>query len=354
MKRRLLVTGAGTGPAENLIRSLRAGEPSLVITGCHDDRFALRASAADAKYLVPPRLHRHHLRVLRTLVERKKIDLVIPTSDADVRRFARARRAFGRRVFLPRTPVIELCQDKYALTTFLRRRGVPVPRTRLVRRLDDVAEHFRGLGSGRSIWCRIRSGHGGLGALLVKTPAQARSWIAYWISMRGVRPGMFTLSEYLPGRDFSCQSLWRDGTLVLTKTFERLVPLAGGPGPLSVAALAKTVYEPRVAAVCEAAIRAVDRRASGVFCFDLRENAQGVPCLTEINAGRFGLSMCLCDLVGKHNMASTYVRLALDGCSNVRNEYDSTEGYYMVRDLDMLASIFHADELADGIEDERP
>src|SRR4030095_12488535 len=42
MTRRLLVTGAGTGPAENLIRSLRAGEPALVIAGCHDDRFALR------------------------------------------------------------------------------------------------------------------------------------------------------------------------------------------------------------------------------------------------------------------------------------------------------------------------
>lgn len=354
MKGRLLVTGAGMGPAENLIRSLRAGEPSLVIAGCHDDRFALRASAADAKYLMPARPHRDYLRVLRRLVEREKIDLVVPTSDADVRRLARARRAFGRRLFLPRTPVIELCQDKYALTTFLRRRGVPVPRTHLVRRLADVADHFRRLGPGRSVWCRIRSGHGGLGAILVKTPAQARNWIAYWTSMRGVRPGMFTLSEYLPGRDFSCQSLWHEGTLVLTKTFERLVPLAGGPGALSVAALAKTVNEPRVAAVCAAAIRAVDRRASGVFCFDLRENAQGEPCVTEINAGRFGLSMSVCDLVGKHNMAATYVRLALDEPSNVRDEYDPAEGYYMVRDVDMLAAMFHADELADGIEDERP
>ena len=137
-------------------------------------------------------------------------------------------------------------------------------------------------------------------------------------------------------------------------TAERLVPLAGGPGALTVAALAKTVNEPRVAAVCAAAIRAVDRRASGVFCFDLRENAQGEPCVTEINAGRFGLSMSVCDLVGKHNMAATYVRLALDEPSNVRDEYDPAEGYYMVRDVDMLAAMFHADELADGIEDERP
>jgi len=353
MTARLLVTGAGTGPAENLIRSLRAGEPSLAIAGCHDDRFALRASAADTKYLVPP-CHRHdYVRVLRTLVERAEVGLLIPTSDADVARVARARRCFGRRLFLPRTSVIELCQDKYALTRLLRSRGVPAPLTYPVRRLADVPGLFRRLAPSRLVWCRIRSGHGGLGALLVKTPAQARNWIAYWASMRGVRAGVFTLSEYLPGRDFSCQSLWRDGTLVLTKTFERLTPFGGAPGASSVAALAKTVHEPRVAEVCAAAVRAVDRHASGIYCFDVRENARGVPCVTEINAGRFSMSTNLYDLVGKHNMASTYVRLAVDEPSNVRDEYDSAESYYMVRDLDTLAGIFHTDELAEGIEDAR-
>jgi len=77
----------------------------------------------------------------------------------------------------------------------------------------------------------------------------------------------------------------RDGTLVLTKTFERLVPFDGTPGSSSVAALAKTVNEPRVADVCTAAVRAVDRRASGVYCFDVREDARGVPCVTRSTPG---------------------------------------------------------------------
>jgi carbamoyl-phosphate synthase large subunit len=279
---------------------------------------------------------------------------LIPTSDADVRRVGRARRSFGRRVFLPRTSVIELCQDKYALTMLLRAQGVPAPVTHAVRRLADIPRLFRRLAPARQVWCRIRYGHGGLGALLVETPAQARNWIAYWERMRGVRAGAFTLSEYLPGRDFSCQSLWREGTLILTKTFERLVPFGGAPDTSSVASLAKTVKEPRVAEVCAAAVRAVDRRASGIYCFDVRQDARGVPCVTEINAGRFSMSTNLYDLVGRHNMALTYVRLALGQPLNVRGEYDSTEGYYMVRNLDALAGIFHADELADGIEDARP
>lgn len=354
MTARLLVTGAGTGPSENLMRSLRAGDASLVIAGCHHDRFALKNSAADSKHLVPAPGHREFARALRRLVAREQIDLVIPTSDADVLRVARLRDTLARRVFLPRTRVIELCRDKYRLTAHLDSRGVPVPLTCPVTSPARIGAVFRRLRPTSMAWCRIRTGHGALGALPVETPAQARAWIGYWGRMRGVPASAFTLAEYLPGRDFSCQSLWRDGTLVLTKTFERVTPFGGQPGGLSVAALAKTVREPRVAAVCEAAIRAVDRRASGIYCFDVRENARGVPCVTEINAGRFSMSTNLYDLVGEHNMALTYVRLALGEPVDIRDEYDAPEGYYMVRDLDTLAGIFHADDFFDGIQDARP
>jgi carbamoyl-phosphate synthase large subunit len=354
MTARLLVTGAGAGPAENLIRSLRAGDVPLAITGCHHDRFALKNSTADAKYLIPAAEQRGFARALRRVVARETIDLIVPTSDADVRAVARGRRALPCRVFLPRARVIELCRDKYRLNVLLRSRGVAAPLTYPVRSLAGLDALFRRLQPATTVWCRIRTGHGALGALAVKTPAQARAWIDYWVRMRGVRADAFTLSEYLPGRDFSCQSLWHEGTLVLTKTFERVTPFGGQPGAASVAALARTVREPRVADVCAAAVRAVDRRASGVFCFDVRENVRGAPCVTEINAGRFSMSTNLYDLVGKHNMAVTHVRLALGEPVDIRDEYDVSEGYYMVRDLDTLAGIFHADEFFEGIEDVRP
>ena len=108
MTARVLVTGAGTGPAENLITSLRAGHRKLFVAGCHADRFELRTSAADAKYLVPPHHHRDYVRALRGLVEREAISVLVPTSDAEVWRLARARRAFGRRVFLPKGSPVEL------------------------------------------------------------------------------------------------------------------------------------------------------------------------------------------------------------------------------------------------------
>jgi carbamoyl-phosphate synthase large subunit len=252
--------------------------------------------------------------------------------------------------------VVALGQDKYALTERLRAHGVPTPDTRLVRDLRSIGPIVRRLARRGRVWCRVRRGSGALGAIPVRTAVQARAWIAYWWRMRGVPPDAFTLAEYLPGREFACQTLWQAGRLVLAKTFERLSYFGGDgqPGGVSsVAALAKSILEPRVVDVCAAAVRALDARTSGLFCLDLKENADGVPCVTEINVGRFSLSTGLYDLIGKHNMAGVYVRLALGEPVDLGEPYDAAPDHYLVRDVDTLPTIVHADELFEGITDLR-
>jgi hypothetical protein len=356
MKQRLLVTGAGTGPSNNLIRSLKAGDASLFVVGCHADRFYLKKSSADRNYLLPPTARADFAQALRRIIQAERIGLLIPTSDGDVRRLSVLRGQIPCRLLLPRHAVIARCQDKYALTVFLRARGIRAPLTYRVTDLKSIGALFRRFAPRSRLWCRIRKGNGALGATPVTTPAQARSWIRYWRDVRGVPAASFTLSEYLPGRDFSCQSLWHEGALILVKTFENLSPFGGGAQPSgvsSVAALAKTVREPRVAELCTRAIRSLDARASGVYCFDVREDASGDPCLTEINAGRFSMSTNLYDLAGKHNMATTYVRVALGEPVNFRNEYDVAEDYYMVRDTDTVPDVVHAERFFHGIRDVR-
>jgi carbamoyl-phosphate synthase large subunit len=170
--------------------------------------------------------------------------------------------------------------------------------------------------------------------------------------MRGVPPTAFTLSEYLPGRDFACQSLWKDGKLVLIKTCERLSYYGGwnrASGVSSTPQLAKTVRDPRVVQVCTDAVQAIDPKASGVFSIDLKEDENGIPCVTEINVGRFFMITNIFDLTGKHNMAVTYVRLALGEPVDIGEAYDVAQDYYLVRDLDTVPGIFHAEELFEGI-----
>jgi len=356
VKRRLLLTGAGTTAASNLIRSLRADARSPTIIGCHGDRFVLKKSDADRNYLMPALDHPEFFRALSRVIKKERIDLLIPTSDAEVRAFARRRAKIPCRLFLPRTSVIELCQDKYRLNIFLRERGVPAPLTYPVTSLATIAKTFARLPPRSLVWCRARVGSGALAALPVRSPAQARSWIEYWRDMRNVPPTAFTLSEYLPGRDFSCLSLWDRGALILLKTCQRLSYFTGGGNPSgisSVSHLAKTVAEPEVARVCGQAIRALDRSATGTFNLDIRENGDGVPCITEINAGRFPSGNLIHALTGKHNLSATFVRVALGERVGLRNEYDADEGWYTVRDLDTPMGIFHVEDLFDKIEDAR-
>ena len=356
MAARLLITGAGNGPGNNLIRSLKVGDPSLFVAGCHSDRFVLKKSAAARNFLVHPVTHRSFLRDVERVIARARVELLIPTTDVDVRVLSRARRRLPCRVFLPPQPVIELCQDKYRLTRFLRARGVAAPLTYAVSRLGRVPGIFRSLGRRTPLWCRVRAGSGSTAAIPVRTPRQAQAWIAYWSTMRGVPVRSFTLSEYLPGRDFGCQSLWDRGRPVLTKAFQRLSYIAAGGHPSgvsSVAALAKTVADPRVQEVTTRAVGALGRRVSGLFSVDLKEDGDRTLCVTEINVGRFLAGTNLLDLTGTHNMAVTYVRLALGEPVGPLEEPDGPGDHYMVRDVDTLPGVFHAEEFFEGVEDAR-
>jgi carbamoylphosphate synthase large subunit len=352
MSARVLVLEAGSAASNNLIRSLKAGDPSLVVFGCNEDPFVLKKSPADRNYLLPD-FCSVSLAPLRRIVKAERIDLVIPTNDADVFDLSKLRNKLGCRTFLPRHSVIDRCQDKYALTVFLRRRGIPVPQTYAIGNAAKVTALFRRFDASEQLWCRIRAGSGSNGAIPVTCPAQVRSWIAYWERMRAVPPGSFTLSEYLPGRDFCVQCLWDRGRLVLAKMAERITYIdSGNPsGVSSTPALAQTAFDPRILEICEQAVRALDADASGVFFVDLKENDDGEPYITEINAGRFATITNIHDLAGKHNMAVAFVRLALGRPTGIREVSDYSPGFYLVRSVDTLPAVVSEDELFAGLHD---
>jgi carbamoyl-phosphate synthase large subunit len=349
----VLLTRAGTGASNNLVRSLRRAAKPLRIVGCHDDRFLLRTSTADRNFLVPPSDVEQIADVFRTLIETESVDLVIPTTDTDVRLFSDLRETLPPCLFLPNRQTVNLCQDKYALTTHLRSCGVTVPMTYEVTDLMDLPEIFRALQPDPWLWCRVRAGSGSLGATPVRTVEQAAAWLTYWEDMRGVPVRSFTLAEYLPGRDFACQSLWRHGELILIKTTERLSYFQGTAGPSgvsSIGAVHRTVYEPRVAELAAAAVFAVDSDASGAFSVDMKEDARGCPSVTEINVGRFLTGSPIFDESGQYNMTLTYVDLAFGRSARCGTIYDVSD-CYMIRDLDTLPGMYSTADLGAGIID---
>lgn len=350
MSARLLILEAGTAPSNNVMRSLSAGDRSLVLVGCSSSSFNLKKSIARRNYLLPFST-RDYLPALRRIIRAERIDLVIPTSDADVFTLGKLRQRIGCRTFLPANSVIARCQDKYALTRSLRSQKIPAPLTYRIRSHGDVEAVFRRFRGHTRLWCRIRTGSGSLGAIPVRTPGQVRGWMSFWEGMRSVPSGSFTLSEYLEGRDYCVQSIWKNGNLVLAKMAERILYIdTGSPsGRSSMPSLAKTVHDSKAIGVASRAIRALDQRASGVFFVDMKERSAGDPCVTEINAGRFATMTNIHDLTGRYNMTVTYVRLALGEDIHIPNAYDFGGGHYLVRSVDMLPAIVPQDQLFKGI-----
>jgi hypothetical protein len=354
MSQRILITSAGSGPCNNLMRSLLHGDASTVLIGCHSDRFELKQSRGQRNFLLPPSDSAFD-QALRSVITDADVGLVIPGNDRDALVLAKLHEQtpLPCRAFLPAFETIDLCQDKYILNLRLRDRGVPVPRTYAVSDRASLNEAWDALDRRDLTWCRIRRGAASRGATMVRDADQAWSWISYWHTMRGVPVEDFTLSEFLPGRDYNVQGIWSEGRLLLIKMCERLSYLNASQQPSGMAstpALAKTVWEAAAIEACEAALRAIDLRAHGVFNFDLKENEAGIPCITEINAGRFAMITNLYDLTGRHSMAASYARLACGEAVHIDDPYDDPGEYYLVRELDTLPGIFGAGELFEGIE----
>jgi len=348
---RILVMGAGSGAANNLTTSLRSALSGVAVVGVHRDAFTLRKSLADRNYLLAP--GRDDLGELARVVARESLDLIVPSTEGEVKWLSDGREALGGRVCLPSRAVIDLCLDKYELAAFLAARDIPVPMSFPVASTGDLEGLFEKLAPGGTVWCRARTGSGSLGAAPVLSAAQARGWIEHWEAVRGGAAASFMLAEYLPGRDFFCQSLWDRGRLVLVKTCERLSYFGGENSPSGVSSLyslAKTVVDDRVVDVSSRAVRALDPGLTGTFSVDLKENADGVPCVTEVNAGRVVMGMTTIGSIGAHNLAACYVRLALGETLAIADPYDCPPDYYIVRDLDSAAGVFHADDIVDRFE----
>jgi len=350
MKRniRALVTGAGTGSSGNLIRALQSINPRPHIVGIHNDQFVLKMSWAPRNYLCPEPDSGEFVTAISAIIKRERINVVLPTDDNYVKALSDARNRLPIEFLLPRKKTIDLCQDKYALNAFLRRRSIAAPLTYEVRSLPDVDRTFGRFSRGGLLWCRARRGTRSVAAMPVATAEQARAWITLWRDLHGIRVSDFTLGEYLPGRHFIVQGLWRSGHLLRTETMEVLSYFAAGNNPsatFSLSNLAKTVEASEALEVALSAVQAIERMPSGTFIVELKESVDGTPCITEINAGRFPAGVTALLATGGDNMVETFACAALGEVSPRVDPKAPTVERYLVRDIDSLPMVLSPAEL---------
>lgn len=347
----ILVTGAGGGGSNNLIRGLRRDGYEGRIVGSNASKFYLGKSLADENYLIPRGDEEGYEEALKSVIDEEGVELVMPNNGTEVYAISEIRDRLSTEVFLPPHEDIELCQDKYELTRHLGDHSIPVAESRVVEDLEAISSIFEEFDSDL-IWGRLRQGSGSKGATKFRSPSQARAWIEYWEDMRDIERGQFTLNEFLPGRDYAFQSVWMNGELVLSKTLERLSYYFGdnrASGQSSTPQVGELVYDERVQKTCERAIEAVNKDATGMYSLDLKEDEEGVPHVTEINIGRFCMITNAFNEVGKYNMGDVYIQLAMGEGPDIedrrRDIGDATT--YLVRELDTEPLLITQPELSE-------
>lgn len=125
----------------------------------------------------------------------------------------------------------------------------------------------------------------GKGSLLAESPDAARAW-----TLLNSGANEFMLADFLPGRNFACHLQIVDGLLVKAACCERMNYIMSG---VAVSGITGNINRGRLfydARIVEIALRAVDivcsrsgERMHGAVTVDLREDAAGLPRVTEIN-----------------------------------------------------------------------
>jgi predicted ATP-grasp superfamily ATP-dependent carboligase len=339
--KRILITGAGGSAAYNFYDSLRLalGE-DLYTIGTDTKPYHLELIDVDKKYIVPSVTDPSYIDTINRIIAKEKIEFVHPQPDVEVNFLSKNADKINAKLFLPPYEVIELCHDKMAFNKRLAEKGVAVPEAYYITSKESLQQALDALLKIQpKVWLRATRGAGARGSLPINSVYQGDAWIDYWRNFKGIDYGDFMASEFLPGHEYAWQSLWWNGELVTAQARERLEYIFGNltpSGQSSSPSVAKTVNRDDIDEIAQASIKAVSDKPHGVFCVDMKEGADGVPKVTEINVGRFFTTSNFFAHAGL-NMPAMYIELALTGeLKNHPKQLQAlADDLYWVRMIDM-------------------
>lgn len=341
--KRILVTGAGGAPGANFIASLRfVKEEEFYIVGADINKYHIELTEGlDAKYILPMADSSDYLDKLNEIIKREKIDFVHSQPEQEVWIISKNKDKVNAKTFFPKPETLAITSNKAEFNHLLRENGLCVPKAYHIKSKSDIQTAFDDILRFQDrVWLRATRGAGSKASLPVSNMLQATGWIDYWTKMKGLKISDFMMSEFLPGAEFAFQSIWYEGKLITSMVRKREEYLFGNlfpSGQSSSPSVAVTVHRDDINELATKAIRLVDPKASGIFCADIKENKDGIPCLIEINAGRFFTTSNNFSTAGL-NMPYYYVKMATEGVESLPElpKYNGIpEGWYWIRSIDM-------------------
>jgi carbamoyl-phosphate synthase large subunit len=344
--KRILATGAGGPAGINFVMSLKLAPEKLYLVSTESDEYRIHLVPTEKKYKVPSATSTDYVEKLNQIIEEEKIEFLHPQPDIEVAVISANREKIEANTLLPSKEAVLTCQDKYKSAKRWKQKGVPVAETMPVENEADIEEALERLGT--PLWIRATRGAGGVGSTPASNKDTAIAWMRYW---RGRNKNWkFIAQEHLSGRNLAFHSLWKEGELVTSMSRERLeyiYPHLAPSGITGTPAVQRTIRDERVNEIGTEAVLAIDSKFSGIACLDLKENGQGAPFVTEINAGRMFTTSYFFSFASKMlrsdyyaNLPYLYVKLAYNEAVPKLPEYDVLpENIYWIRHIDAPARL---------------
>lgn len=301
--------------------------------GLDVNKYYIEMAPVNKKYLVshPKGKEKEYIKTVNKIIKKERIDFVHAQPDPEVRIISDHRGEIKAKTLLPSQKAVEISQDKWKTYQTLEKAQVPVAFTIKLKEEATLKEAFQKIDG--AIWLRASSGHGGKASLPVTSFDQAKMWVSYWLG-KGLKWSDFLASETLTGTEVSWLSVWKDGLLVCSQGKERVEWVEAGLSPSGVTgttAIQRTVSSSKVNEVGTKTVLALDKKPEGIYVVDTKENRLGVPCVMEINPGRFFTTSLFFAAAGV-NMPYIYTQLAYGETPKKVAPYNSVkEDIYWMR-----------------------
>jgi len=345
----ILITGTGGPAGINFTQSLRIAQEKMFLVGTEANNYYSNLSSTSKTYIVPKAGSSAYIDKINEIVKKEKIEFFHPQPDVEVKAISENRERLNVKTFLPSKMAVHVCQDKQKSAEVWKKKDVPVAKTIELKNETDIKKAFEELGV--PLWIRAKWGAGGKGSTPASSLETALSWISYWKSRN--KEWKFIAQEYLEGRNIGFHSLWKEGELITSMARERLqyiYPHLAPSGITGTPSVQRTICDDRINEVATEAVLAIDHSFNGIACVDLKENNEGTPCATEINAGRMFTTSFFFSFASKQllkncnaNFPYLYVKLAYgERMPNIPKYNILPQELYWIRHIDAPARLVKA------------